>query len=171
MNIYSFYLPDGSVLPQKFCGTEAQLAEQMPLLPAGACALLGSVDHTRYKVALDPDGPPVPVPCLPPAPDGDALVAYAWDLQAWCWVPYPTLAAAKLEAEAALLATMAALEGTQARPLRDLLLALATGQAAPQTALQALQALEAGMGPLRARLAAVRAATTFAELEAANAPS
>lgn len=88
----------------------------------------------------------------PDAPPGDEMRTWAWDEAAERWQPVPTQAATKLQRTVELKAAIAAQETAQARPLREMLLALAEGKAAPAQAVAKLSAVEADVAALRVEL-------------------
>lgn len=93
-------------------------------------------------------------PYRPDAPPADELRGWAWDETAERWRPVPTDAARKVQHTEALRFAIAAHEAAQARPLREMLVALADGKAAPAEAAARLAEIDAEIERLRAEMAA-----------------
>jgi hypothetical protein len=85
----------------------------------------------------------------PAPPADDELRRWAWDAVGERWLSTPTAAALQLQRVRALADAIAEHEAAQARPLREVLLALATGAPPPLAAVQRLQDLEALIATLR----------------------
>lgn len=92
-------------------------------------------------------------PWQPPAPPDTELTTWAWDDATERWVAEPTAAAEQQRIAQELTAAMAEREAGQARAQREILLALARGQAAPAEAVARLAEIEAAVAPLRLQLA------------------
>jgi hypothetical protein len=105
----------------------------------------------------------------PPAPADDELRTWAWDEETRRWVAQPTLEADKRRALADVHGHIAAVEAEQGRSVREVLLALSTGQAVPAQSATALADIEAAIAPARAAADEIAAATTPEELAAAVA--
>lgn len=166
---WSMYDPaTGLGLGSTFTGPDWMVASNTP---AGAAAYRGTFDPECERISLVTDDmgdqQPVVVDWVPPAPADDEWRTWSWDAQARRWVSASTLAALKRDAVVPLQREIEAVEIEQARPQRELLAALLAGQQPPPEAVQRLQAIEAAIVPLRARRAAIEAATTVDELDAA----
>jgi hypothetical protein len=136
--------------------------------PPGHKPYAGRLDHRsrRVDVAAAPPAdalaaaawqPPV-VAWQPPAPPDDALQTWAWDEQARRWMPRPTAAALQQQRAAELRDQITVQEAAQARPMREVLIALAAGKQPPAAAVQRLAAIEQAVAPLRLQVQAVSAA-------------
>lgn len=137
--------------------------------PPGAAAYCGTFNPECERIVLVTDDmgdqQPVVVDWVPPAPADDEWRTWSWSEQARRWTPAPTLAALKRDATAPLQRQIEAIELEQARPQRELLAALLAGEPAPAQAQQRLSEIEAAIVPLRARRAAIAAATTVEALQ------
>lgn len=91
-------------------------------------------------------------PYQPPRPAGDELSSWEWDADVERWRAVPTQAAVAQLRVRALRAAIAAHETSQARPQRELLLAIAEGKPAPAAAVTKLAEIEAAAVALRAQI-------------------
>lgn len=145
---YSFYrLGDGVLTGATFSGPAHMLQANTP---AGCGALPGAFDALARRVNLDTMQVE---PWQPPAPPDTELTTWAWDDATERWVAEPTAAAEQQRIAQELTAAMAEREAGQARAQREILLALARGQAAPAEAVARLAEIEAAVAPLRLQLA------------------
>lgn len=164
---WSMYDPaTGQGLGTTFTGPDWMVAANMP---PGAAAYRGVFDAACERVVLVTDDmgdqQPVIVDWVPPTPADDEWRTWSWSEQARRWTPAPTLAALQRDAIAPLQRQIEAIELEQARPQRELLAALLAGQPAPVQAQQRLSEIDAAIVPLRARRAAIAAATTVDALQ------
>ncbi|MEY5098894.1 MAG: hypothetical protein RJA36_1613 [Pseudomonadota bacterium] len=158
---WSFYAPDTGLLsPAKSLLPEG--VDPIGFAPAGHLPIEGRLDHLSCRVdvaAVRPQDqaetwrPPV-VDYVPPAPPDDELQTWAWDREARRWISSPTRAALQLLQTRELAAAIAEQEAAQARPTREVLMALAAGKPAPTAALQKLAAIEQAVAPLRQQIQA-----------------
>lgn len=93
-------------------------------------------------------------PYRPEPPPDDELRTWAWDDAAERWRPAPTAAALAQQRVRELQLQIDAAELAQARPQRELLLAIADGKAAPAEAVAKLAEIEAAAVALRAEIGA-----------------
>lgn len=91
-------------------------------------------------------------PWQPAPPADDELRTWAWDETAERWRPLPTEAATQMQRVVELKTAIAAQEAAQARPLREMIAALAEGKAVPPQAAARLAAIEADVAVLRAEI-------------------
>lgn len=143
-----------------FTGAAAGLAANTP---AGYVAVAGR--HNGQAVRLDVVTAQV-VPYQPPAPADDALTTWAWDVGRWRWIASPTFAALR---DARVLEVQRAIElaeGQQARPLREVSLALSANEAPPAAALAKLAEVQAEIDALRVVRSAMAAAQDATALAA-----
>lgn len=131
---WSFYDPaTGEFIGRTFTGPDTALAINTP---RGLVALEGAHDHRIMRVNLDTGALEQ---WRDPPPPG----RHEWDGAAW----KPT----RLEERRTALARIAALEASQARPLREMALALAAGSDDPDAATR-VAAIDAEIAALRAVL-------------------
>lgn len=98
-------------------------------------------------------------PYQPDPPADDELRTWAWDKAAEKWNPEPTETATKLQRVVELQAAIVAREAAQARPLREMLVALSDGKAVPPESASKLVAIEADVAALRAEIASAKPTT------------
>lgn len=138
--------------------------------PAGCAWVCGAHDAHRCAVRLVTDDfgaqLPVVVPRTPPRPADSELQTWRWDDAAADWAAVPTLAFRRLIAMEPLLAKFAPLDDALARPLGEIAEAEALGELPPAAAIARLRTINADKTALRARLAAIKAAATAADLDA-----
>lgn len=85
----------------------------------------------------------------PDPPADDELRTWQWDLAAERWQPVPTDSSEKLQRQIELKGAILDREAAQARPLRELLLAISAGKQVPTDAAAKLAAIEADVVALR----------------------
>ena len=118
------------------------------------------VDASGVYLGLVPRGTPAAVaPCAPPA-------VGTWLLVDGRWVRQSTLADLIAERVAAVDADLADIERRQARPVGDIMAAIATGATPSQDDITRLTELRAYAAAARAARAAMAAASTEAEVAA-----
>ncbi len=162
----AIYGADGFFTGQFIGGPTAEYIERMT--PAGFFAWVydgPSLDVRRYRV----DHGQL-VEHIPEAPMETDDLTWIWEPAVWRWVGVPTPAAvfrARRTAMAdAVLQEITTAEARQARPVRELLDALLTGQAPAQTAVETFAALKAEINGARARYGEILAAQAEADLDA-----
>lgn len=161
MITWSFYrLSDGALTGRRFIGQPQGLAANTP---AGCGAVEGAFDPINQAVDLNRTEV---VDFKPPAPSDTALATYAWDDATRRWLATPTLAARKLDRAAQVQLLIDRQEAAQPRAMRDVVLALATAQAVPAASRTRLNEINTEVTLQRARLQAIAAAATQAELDA-----
>ncbi|MCR5864643.1 hypothetical protein [Aquincola sp. J276] len=163
MKKYSFFDPATGL----FHRTAYEGPEAFVCVPEGFEKIEGHFDMHCQRVDLT-GAEPVVVDYVPPAPADDQLQTWQWDSATRRWLSFPTLAALKAQRIASVQAEIDAQELQQARPQRDVLTALVAGLQPPPEAVLRLQEIEAAIVPLRARRAALEAATTETELTSAG---
>lgn len=94
----------------------------------------------------------------PPAPPIDELRTWEWDAAAERWSAVPTVAAMRKVAAVSLVRQIEAEEALQSRAMREVVLALAAGQAPGQAAVRALTLIDQRIAPLRAQVQATATA-------------
>lgn len=169
MKAWSYYLlATGLFTGDVYRGSQAGALAN---LPAGCAVAPGAFDYLSQRIDLavtwdlNTDPPPV-IDYVPEAPADTELMTFRWDARLRRHVGTPTLAANKAARVTRLRLQIGQLEAAQARPLRELMLAVAASQApAPATKAQ-LQQVEDAVLPLRQKVAAVLAAASQAELDA-----
>lgn len=134
--------------------------------PDGCAAIEGEFDPLSQRVDLTEPNEPKVVDYQPPPPADTDQTTFAWDAATRRYVGTPTLAANKAVRVARLKLQIGQLEAAQARPLRELMLAVAASQAPAPGTKASLQAVEDAVLPLRQKVAAVLAAASQAELDA-----
>jgi len=109
---------------------------------------------------------------IPDAPADTDRATYAWDSGSKRWIATPTLEANRLARKAPVQAAIDALEANDShqRSLREVVLALLSGETPPPESVSALSAVDAAIAPLRATIGAIDAAATQAALDAVTAP-
>lgn len=140
-------------------------------LPAGCGVAPGKFDYLSQRIDLTVpwdlnDDPPPVIDYVPAAPPDTELETFRWDARLRRHVGTPTLAANKAVRVARLKLQIGQLEAAQARPLRELVLAVAASQAPAPGTKATLQAVEDAVLPLRQKVAAILAAASQAELDA-----
>lgn len=162
MSTWSFYRLDTGL----FTGQTVTLADDTRLAastPEGCGAAPGAFDPLAQ--AWDPNTGAA-VDYVPPAPPDTDDATQVWDAGAKRWQAHATLAGAKKARKAPIQLQIDALQATQHEPLRAVVMALGKGKAAPAGAMAKLQAVDDAIAPLQARLQAITAAATQAELDA-----
>lgn len=166
MNSWMFYdLQSGVFLGEWLIASDPEVVKLST--PAGHDAMPGRYDPLSQRVdiaekppvprptdgdeALEPWYPPV-IDYQPPAPEDTDLLAWTWDEKARRWVSQPTEQALKLARVRELQDAIEAREAAQARPLREMIIALVDGKAAPEAKAK-LVAIEADVAALRAEIA------------------
>lgn len=151
---WRFYdLATGVMRTRLFSGDEATARMNAPqdhgMVPAGDLDPLSQ----RVDVSAKPleDGSLPVIDYQPPAPEDTELLAWTWDEKARRWVSQPTEAALKLARVRELQDAIEAREAAQARPLREMIIALVDGKAAPEAKAE-LVAIEADVAALRAEM-------------------
>ena len=162
----AIYGPDGFFTGQFIGGPTAEYIERMT--PAGLFAWVydgPSLDVRRYRV----DHGQL-VEHIPEAPMETDDLTWIWEPAVWRWVGVPTPAAvfrARRTAMAdAALQEITAAEARQARPVRELLDALLTGQSPQPATVETFAALKAEINDARARYGEILAAQAEADLDA-----
>lgn len=140
-----------------FTGKRKQVFNVVAATPPGMGAYPGAVDPRRWRVDVKSGEL---VEWQPPAPADDELCTWRWDAPTWSWVAVATLAARKAEARAPLLAELQAEDARAIRPMAELLVALADGQAPAAAAKTALQEINERKAALRDALREIDAAQT-----------
>lgn len=166
MSAYSVYAADTGMLTGvvHYC----HLADLAQLLPAGCAAIDGQHDHLSARVDL---ATRTVVPYQPPAPADDELQTWLWDATAQRWRPVPTLQALRAQRIAPVQAAIDAQEALQARPLREISVALASGQALPPVAVARVAQIDTDIQALRVVRTALATAATEAALAAITWPT
>lgn len=160
---WSFYHPDSGVFEP--CTVSApEGADLSSFAPGGHVQLEGEYDHLSQR--YDVGDTEAVIDYQPPAPEDDELRTWSWDANIKRWVATLTVAGRKPPMLGTVEAQMLAIETTeQARPTRELVLALLAATTPPTEAVEALEAVEAELTALRAKRAAVEAATTHTDLD------
>lgn len=165
MSTWTIYRQDDGRVVSVYTGADLALN-----VPAGCAAVEGGCDPGTSCVVRVTDDfgdqQPAIAAWTPPAPPDDEWQTWTWDAALRTYRSVPTVAAVRRARVAAVQREIEAQEIQQARPQRDVLTALIAGQPAPAEAAQRLQEIEAAIVPLRARRAALEAATTVDELNA-----
>lgn len=145
MNSWMFYdLQSGVFASEWLIASDPEVVKLST--PAGHDAMPGRYDPLSQRVDVA-EKPPVPLPTdgdealepwyppvidyQPPAPEDTDLLAWTWDEKARRWVSHPTEQALKLARVRELQDAIEAREAAQARPLREMIIALVDGKAAP----------------------------------------
>lgn len=162
MSAWSFYrLDDGRFTGRRTSCAPEQLQAQTP---DGCAALEGRFDHLSQRVDLATG---TVVDYVPPAPADTELETWAWDAATRRHVATPTLQAHKRMRLHPVLAAIEALEAEQSlRPMREALVELFAGRQVPADTKAKLAEISAAIAPLRAKVQAILAAATQAELDA-----
>lgn len=138
--------------------------------PPGHAWVKGELDPRRSLVRLVTDdlGEQVPVvdALTPPQPVDSAYQTWGWDETRGDWVATPTLLLQQIRAREPVLVLLEQLDAKQARPVGEIAVAQALGDALPAAAVERLQSINADKAALRGRLAAIAATADADELEA-----
>lgn len=160
---WTFY-DSATGLFQPGCSIGPEGADMSGFAPAGFLPMEGEFDHLSQRVNVE-DTEEV-IDYQPPAPDDDDLRTWDWDTETKRWVATPTVAGRKPAMLGTVEAQMLAIESTeQARPTRELVLALLAATTPPPEAVAALEAVEAELTTLRTKRAAIEAASTHTDLD------
>jgi hypothetical protein len=146
--LFTFYdLTTGHVGPMQFFGLEDHLVANTP---RGHGAIEGAYLYGSLRVCKDGT-----VEKYKPEPPPDTQwTSHCWDEQNEYWRAEPSLAAKRLHAAERIGAQIKAAEADQARPLREVLLALNAGRVPPPAASDRLARADKRMAEMRAALKA-----------------
>ena len=146
MNItrHFYRLDTGLLTGGTITAPDAHLADNTP---AGCGLVSGVTDWQSQRVNLATGDL---VDYQPPAPADDAMRTWAWQAEARRWVAVPTLGALKADRVAEVDAAIQRHEAQQARPLREIVAALATGGEMPAAARARLAAIAKDVADLQA---------------------
>lgn len=157
MSAWSFYrLSDGLFTGNVYEGDDIAVNT-----PDGCAAIAGEHDYLSYRVDLTDPTNPVVVDYVPPKPADTSTTVYAWSADARRWLGALTLEGKRVPLRVIVRRRIILWEALQQRPVREWILSPLAGRA---TILPAIQAIEDKVVALRAKLAAIEAALTEAEL-------
>jgi len=133
--------------------------------PAG-CAWIAGDGHPDTNAVQFIDGTPTLVEQLNPAPPSNAVQTWERDPATQIWRPVPTLAALKAHAIEPVTEILTSLDAELVRPTTELLAAQLAGSAIDSFAQAKFAALMTRKTALRARIAAINACASPADLDA-----
>jgi len=197
MSAWSFYDTTTGMLCS-FVVSLPELSDAQKTAPTGCAPIPGHHDHLcqRVDVSVEPPPDPDPIPpewvrppwyppvisYTPPAPDDTEDRVHEWNDDTKRWRSKPTLAWLRKDCKATMQLAINEQLFAQADSLRNVVLALAKGNAAPANPLATLKAIDAEIAfcrnkidkimlcESRAKLDAVMACTTQAQLDGVTVP-
>ena len=145
----------------------ALLATRQAALDAAQAALDAAADDKEREAARAQLEAAVALPVvldyIPPAPDDDEDGTHEWDVTAKRWQRQATLEAKKKARKAPIKSQINAIEATQHEPTRNYMLAIAGGKTGAVHVAR-LQEIDGAIELLKAKIAAITACETEAEL-------